>query len=426
MKCLNCGCATKHYLCKDCTRVEVLDPLFRRILYYNSDMCEFPYLNEYASTLSDGEKLHAIIPDILEQFEDRDSEYYYCWYYRAIKDSRFEKAALSYLHSHDLSNKQTQDTLYNLINSYLRKDFAKPQEWCDLIYETDYLCCELYKIAADFFAMIGEYDKADTLIKRCRNICGSTDNQNFLFYSVENMLWALKKSEDMIEKYRTKKPYWPATVEARRALSEIYDKKGIKYPRIEKKPVKTPESDFEPIREYTDDDLSDYCAFWCNDIFSTSSSRDIIQIGAVKVRDSKIIDEFESYIHPWSSSAGAKKTAAKQLGVSLEIINSAEDVDIVMGRFLNFTGEDVLVSTDALGKQKQLITRAARYSGMKSIVNKFYDLLDLAADISEEFDFDNNNRDYLLSHFSIDEGVTAVEKARNNKKLYDALKMLGD
>lgn len=426
MKCLNCGCVTNHHLCKDCTNIDVLDLIFRRILFYDSEKCELPYLIEYASNLSDKEALRAIIPEVLEQFDDRDSEYYYCWYYYAIKDIRFEEAALSYLHSHELQETKTQNILYKLIDSYLRKEFVKPREWCDLIYNTESLCCELYKKAAEYFSFVGEYDMADILIKRCRNICSKEDCKQFLFYPAEKMMSALEKSEEQNNSYRTNKPYWPKAVEARRALSEIYDKKGIKHPRIEKKPAKTPESDFEPVKECTDDELSDYCAFWCNDIFSPSSSRDIIQIGAVKVRDSKIIDEFESYIHPWSSSVSAKKTAAKQLGVSLDIVNSAEDVDIVMGRFLKFTGEDVLVSTDALGKQKQLITRAARYSGMKSIVNKFYDLLDLAADISEEFDFDNNNREYLLSYFSIDEGVTAVEKARNNKKLYDALKILGD
>ena len=62
---------------------------------------------------------------------------------------------------------------------------------------------------------------------------------------------------------------------------------------------------------------------------------------------------------------------------------------------------------------------------MKEIKNEFFDLLDMAADISEEFDLANNTREYLLDHFSIKEGKTALEKAMINKQLYDALRSEG-
>lgn len=103
------------------------------------------------------------------------------------------------------------------------------------------------------------------------------------------------------------------------------------------------------------------------------------------------------------------------------MIETADDVDIVMLKFFDFVGNDVLVSTGALGNQAKLISRAARYTGMKEIKNEFFDLLDLAADTSPDFDLANNTREYLLSSFSILEGKTALEKALANKQLYDAL-----
>jgi hypothetical protein len=109
----------------------------------------------------------------------------------------------------------------------------------------------------------------------------------------------------------------------------------------------------------------------------------------------------------------ARKAAAKEAGVPLETIESAEDVDIVMPKFFAFVGEDILVSTGALGNQAKLISRAARYAGMKEIKNEFYDLLDLAADTSREFDLANNTREYLLSHFAISEGKDARQKAQS-------------
>ena len=110
-------------------------------------------------------------------------------------------------------------------------------------------------------------------------------------------------------------------------------------------------------------------------------------------------------------------------GVELSVIESAEDVDLVMKKFFSFVENNVLISTGALRDQEKLISRATRYAGMREIKNEFCDLLDLAADISSEFDFKNNTRKYLLEHFSIEEGKSALEKAKINKQLYDDLKI---
>ena len=129
-------------------------------------------------------------------------------------------------------------------------------------------------------------------------------------------------------------------------------------------------------------------------------------------------------IRPWDGLS-YRIDAAKKAGVELSVIESAEDVDLVMQKFFAFVSNDVLVSTGALGNQAKIISRAARYAGMKEIKNEFYDILDLAADVSADFDLENNTREYLLNRFSIEEGQTALEKAKINKKLYDELMSYG-
>lgn len=425
MKCLNCGCESSHYLCETCKNSEVLDKIFKEIYSYRPESCENPYLKEYASALSERFAERNIIPDILEQFDAEMTEYYYCKYYRLIKDARFENAAITYLQTHELCNIRTQNVLYDLIESYIPNDFIKPKKWCEMIAKTDNLCCELYVVAARYFAMIGEYDVADAVTDKGMEICKDANRRTFLFYSPEGMMFSLEKQKKDTDRYRTKKPYWPATEERRRAVAMFYDEKGIKYPRIEKRAEKVSENEFAPINECFENDFTGYCAFWCSEVFSTSAAKCIYQIGAVKVRDNNIVDTFESYIRPWDAGSNARKAAAKEVGMSIDVIESAEDVDLVMPKFFAFVGEDVLVSTGALGNQAKLISRAARYAGMKEIKNEFYDLLDLAADISREFDLGNNTREYLLSHFVIAEGKTALEKAQINKQLYDALMSYG-
>ena len=184
------------------------------------------------------------------------------------------------------------------------------------------------------------------------------------------------------------------------------------------------ESEFTPISESPEDPGASYCTFWCSEMFSKSAAKDIYQIAAIKVRNGTISGEFQDYIRPLKATAAAKKSAAKEAGIDVEVLNSARDVDQVMSKFFSFVGDDVLVSTDALRNQERLITRAARYSGMKSIPNMFYDLLDYAADISEEFDMQNNTREHLLAHFGIKEENNALGKARANMEIYSHLKEL--
>ncbi len=424
MKCLNCGKTAENFLCSDCQTSNILDKIFNEIRFYKPESCENRYLSEYASSLTEKYAERDIIPSILELFDFDISEFYYCQYYRMRRDARFEESAVAYLQTHELTDVRTQNILYDLIESYIPNDFIKPKRWCETITETDNLCCELYAVAAKYFAMIGEYDLADSVADKGAELCNDVNNRSFLFYSPENMISRLEKQKEDTNRYRTKKPYWPATEERRRAVAMFYDEKGIKYPRIENRPEKVKESEFAPINECFDDDLTDYCAFWCADTFSLAAAKGIYQIAAVKIRDREIVDTFQSLVRPWDGIAD-RKDAAKKAGVELSVIESAEDVDLVMPKFFAFVESDVLVSTGALGNQAKLISRASRYAGMKEIKNEFYDLLDLAADTSPEFDLANNTREYLLGHFSIAEGKTALDKAQINKQLFDVLLSYG-
>lgn len=424
MKCLNCGVSSNHYLCRCCQTPDILDKVFNEIRFYKPETCENPYLAEFASSLTEKYAERDIIPAILDLFDFEISEFYYCQYYRMRRDARFESAAIAYLNTHELDTIRTQRVLYNLIESYIPNDFIKPKKWCELIADSDRLCCELYAVAAKYFAMIGEYELADAVADKGISLCNSEEHRTLLFYSPENMILRLEKQKADTNKYRTKKPYWPATEERRRSVAMFYDEKGIKYPQIESRPEKIKESEFSPINECFDDDLTDYCAFWCAETFSVSAAKGIYQIAAVKVRNGVITEDFQKLIRPWDGVAG-RKDAAKKAGVDLSVIEGAEDVDLIMPKFFAFVGNDMLVSTEALGNQAKLISRAARYAGMREIKNGFCDLLDLAADTSTEFDLANNTREHLLTYFFLIDGKTALEKAKINKQLYDALKSYG-
>lgn len=427
IRCLNCGKESDVFLCNECRTSDVLDSIFNDIRTYNQDTCPNPFLKEYASTFTEPYAEREIIPIILSQFDSEVTDYYYCRYYKMIKDDRFEDAALSYLQKHDFKSPRSQIVIYELIGSYIPNNFTKPQKWCEYIKTTDGLCCELYETAADYYNKVGDYDLAVEMIAKGRNRLKDAGSEALLIVSQDTIISRLNDHEKKNNLYQTKRPYWPSIEERRRAIAEIYDAKGIKHPRIERMPPKVPENEFEPIKEFDEEELNEqdldtYCAFWCSEVSTRSPHKCIYQIGGVKIRNHKEIDSFESLIRPWDAGESGKKRAAKNIDVTYEDLEYADGVDIVLPKFFSFAGDDVLISTDALGNQAKLITRAARYAGMKEIQNSFYDILDFALNISFDSDCDTDTRKGLLKIFNIKEGKTALEKARVNKQLYDSLR----
>lgn len=425
MKCINCGRTCEHYLCDACATVEVLDKLILQLYYYQPDKCENPHLSEFVSSLPEDCAPGSVIPAILAQLDSAITAYAYCLYYKFSKDERYEAATIAYLQTHDFLERYSQNLLYGLIHSYIPKEFIKPQQWCEKIAETEGLFCELYAIAAKYFAMIGEYDLADSLTEHALELCNNAHAGTFLFSSPEMMRVSLTTQKEDTNRYHTKKPYWPRNENAQKEIANFYNERGISYSPSSgtRKSNKIKESDFAPAVEYNGGNLSDYCAFWCAEAFSLSSHKGIYQIAAVKVRNGVITEEFQEFVRPWDNVL-SRKTAAKEAGVDLSVIENAEAVTSVIPKFFAFVGDDVLISTDALGNQFKLLSRAARYAGMSEIKNAICDLLDVAADVSPDLDGVNNTREYLLAHFAIAEGKNALEKAKANRQLYDCLKGL--
>ena len=420
MKCFNCGNDTNNYLCENCHTEKILDTIYNEILSFKDNNSNNKYIQEYDNSLENVYKLWDCIPNILQTFDEKISEYYLCHYYKITRNLKFEDMAINYLNSHELNEYNTQRTLYDLLNFYLRNEFIKPKKWCDLIEKrNDNYAIELYSISAEFYSMIAEYDLSKKMIDKGRMLL--KENPIFIYSDEESATMYFNKLDDLLKRYKSGKPYWPSTEERRKAIAEIYDQKGINHPRLTLKPTTIKESEFRPIKEVYENIPDNYVCFWCAETYNTPKIKCIYQIGAIKVKKNKIVDEYQSFVKPWDGMI-AKKRAASEANVELSVIESAKDVDIVMKEFLNFIQDDILISTDALGNQAKLFTRALRYAGVKSIENGFFDILDYASDVNSIFDLDNNNRDFLIKYFDITEGKDSLDKAKVNFEILKKLK----
>lgn len=421
MNCVHCGKESEEILCQDCMTADNIKTAFYNLLYYDSGTGN-QSLREYVD--SHGSPLEAKkdgLPYLLEHFDGPDADFLWCRYYKEVKDERFEEAAVSYLESHEDMDVNYQKLLLDLMGYYSRHEFEKPRKWADKIAASDDLCAELYYQAAQYYGFVGEYDEALRILDSAIQKCEDPSYDNLLYNWREQEKTSLLQLKADVMRYKDSKPYWPTNQASKEKLAVIYDEKGIKHPRVAK-PKKVASSQFAPVLEYLDGAPDDYCTFWCEDVHGPAKSRCICQIAAVKVRGHVAVEQFQSYVRPWDSSLSSKEDAAKRLGIRIEDLNKADDVDVVMKRFFDFVDGDVLVSTDALGNQMHLITRAARYAGMSQIASPFLDVLDYAADVSAEFDLKNNTRKYLLTHFALEEGKDAVGKAELNMELLERLR----
>ena len=414
MKCLNCGKNVESFICLDCRTEKVLDKIFNEIFFFNEEKCENEFIKEYMKKFEKMQDARTDIPQIFELFEKEISEFYWLRYYKLMKDECFESKAIKFLENFD------ENDIKHMQNNY-----EKPLSWCEKIKASKKITPELQNVAAEFYSMIAEYDIAEDMLNIIEKNVNKEEFNNYMFSNKENILSEIEKRKNLLSRYRGGKPYWPNTEERRKLLIPIYEQKGIEYPRIELKPSKINENDFEGIIESDLEKLDNYCAFWCSGVQTPSRVFAICEIAAIKVRDNKIVDKFQKYIKPWDGESIAKR-AGKKYGVPIEKLYAADDVDLVMKKFFEFVGDDTLISTDALSEQAKFIVRAARYSGMKKIKNSLFELLDYAADISEKFDLENNNRKYLLKYFRMSDGNNSLEKAKKNIDIYNKLKKMGE
>ena len=421
MQCLNCGRDSQSCLCEACRSQDILDKIIMEILYYKDDTCENEFLRSFMHGFENPRDARTRIPELLSLFDEETAAFSRCRYDAILKQPGFEQEALAYLDTHPDWDWRRQWITLDLLRSYARVDFVKPRPWCDEILKMGGLSAELYESAAQYYGFVAEYDLAEQAAEKMR-ACRETDM--VLFTKFDSLPTMYERLMTDLTRYRTKKHYWPATEMGRRNLAPILDQKGIAHPRVTLRPKKVAESDFTPIDEWYGDPLKDYCAFWCEEVPSfTAPVKDIFQTAAVRVRGGAMVEEFQSLVRPWKST-GWQSALQSLLGGKAEAVTSADDVDLVIKAFFRFVQDDVLVSTQALGNQGKLLSRAARYSGMTEIPNQFLDLLDYAADCSEEFDLENNTRAYLLNHFALEEGQDAGEKAKANVFLYEKLKEL--
>ena len=148
------------------------------------------------------------------------------------------------------------------------------------------------------------------------------------------------------------------------------------------------------------DIIDDYIVYDIETTGFSNTSDEIIEIAAVKVKDGRIIDEFQSLVRPTIS---IPKSISKLTGITDSMVSDACSINDVIFKFRNFVGDSILVGHNIKTFDNYFIAIACSQNNIESITNSFIDTLTIAKKLYPELPSKKINqlKDYLQIELQI-------------------------
>ena len=108
------------------------------------------------------------------------------------------------------------------------------------------------------------------------------------------------------------------------------------------------------------EELKRWTTFVCFDIETTGlnlSNAEIIEIGALKVKEGKVSHVFSEFIRPMN---GIPKHITELTGINDTMVEDSDPVDIVVRRFIDFVADDILIGHNIMFDYSFIKTAANR------------------------------------------------------------------
>ena len=400
--CLVCGKTNDKVVCDSCKATTDINRLCDEIIEYKPNIPENPNANliweKAATTLGEKEKFSKFAFELADELESPRKEY------QKIHSLVGEYPGIVKAH---------RSWLYEICKTI---DFTALSEWEELrikgimiealfmdyrYQEAEKLATELVELVelpwqaaitvADFFNKTRRYDAAEQVIY---NIGPKFENDECAKKQFE-------KQMDACNKYRTasengKKEYMPNPKEDRekaiRSYIDFMESMGIDIQKVSKAPMAIPKVDYpEPFVIHTPD-FNSFVAFDFETTGLSSATDCIIEVGAIKVINGKIVESkefvFSEYVKPYKKSVNEKVT--ELTGITKDDVKNARPMWEVIPDFMNFVGEHVLVGYNNANFDSKFLARAGRHSNLM-IQNPHFDVLQYARRIKNEIHYTNDN-----------------------------------
>ena len=167
----------------------------------------------------------------------------------------------------------------------------------------------------------------------------------------------------------------------------------------------------EYVPDYVLFDLETTGVSWEND--------EVVEISAVKVKGGEVIDEFSTLVNP---GMPIPFYASEVNGITDDMVADSPAFDEVLGQFLEFAGDAVLVGHNIHCFDMKFIQKSAQNYYGKQIGNDYIDTLQIARLYLPEME--HHTLTDLADHYGISvEGAhRALNDCRMNQKVFECLK----
>jgi DNA polymerase III epsilon subunit family exonuclease len=125
----------------------------------------------------------------------------------------------------------------------------------------------------------------------------------------------------------------------------------------------------------------------------------IVEIGAIKVFNGKIIDTFHSFVKPTISIS---KEITEINGIDDEKVKDSPSIEYVLQDFLFFVGNNVIGGYNIEGFDNKFIKNVSQYYFGKSFWNRSIDVLTLAKHLVKKGETLNHKLSTIAEYFGID------------------------
>ncbi len=395
MKCIVCGKLSKDCVCDECRESVDIKKLCREVAEYIPGKGVNPLWDESAAELKSPYDFKYFVLDITKDVNSPQKELIRMQCLSQIKTERlwlskaslswFLKNVWSYIETDELSVVERSFVGGIALNVFFYTyQYDEAEKIASIVSGQDNIAEESYYSLIEYYTKTRRYELASDYIAMAKEryfLTGSTD----IFERLLNDNEKRKNGE--------KNGYEPNPRENRNSVKKKYryflQKLGIEADGFQSGGNKTGGRNRIRDSEYPKFDKwvqhAGFKSFVAYDLETAGFHLErncVLEIGAVKVIDGKLIDKrqykFQELIYPYGGTSKIEPEAFAVHGISMEKAKAGRDIQEIWKEFVEFIGSDILIGFNNAAFDSPRLRRAGRY-GKIAISPTQFDVMKYAA-----------------------------------------------
>ena len=376
--CLNCGKEADYCLCEDCRGAVDLEAFCKKIIGYRPGSGENPLWDRIALEMACMSDLQNAVFALADELPTPRKEYWQILSFSG-ENANVQKYNRPWLYEtygrvKDLEglSRQELNRIKGIVLGALFMDYR--YEDADLLakelLEEDALPMQAYYNLADFYSKTRRYDEADDAMEAATRLYGAEQTDTLFGKLVEsNRKYREKEAQGKPQympnprenKDKARKDYidYLASIGIEAEISVVSTPKSSI-------PKAIPRDQYPAPKEVRDANFDTFVAYDLETTGLSPKTDAIIEIGAVKVCNGKVVESrefvFQEFVRPYKNSV--REEITKLTGITKEDVREARQMWEVFPDFMEFAGDCVLVGYNNEKFDSRFLVRAGRYSNI--------------------------------------------------------------